>query len=74
MLQKQVFQWCNERPPDPNAPLDCYADSNGRLCAFVTQRDTLGSLDGVLDSRDLAAGAVVPTVSVQVISTCNAVL
>jgi hypothetical protein len=57
----QVFQWANERPPDPNSPLDCYADSSGGLRQFVLQR---GAGEGGGGGDGMAH--VVQTVSVQV--------
>lgn len=34
-LAKEVFSWAGERPPDLNAPLDCYADGAGGLVAYA---------------------------------------
>ncbi|KAG5188873.1 dynein heavy chain, N-terminal region 2-domain-containing protein [Tribonema minus] len=61
---KEVFQWAGERPPDPNSPLDCYADRSGSLCQFIAQREAVGSGDGTSDAA-AALSSVVPTVSVQ---------
>ncbi|KAF4324411.1 hypothetical protein G195_002224 [Phytophthora kernoviae 00238/432] len=64
---KSLFMMANERPPDMNAPLDCYCQGS-TFYAYETKRDTYGAMDGKMDSKDLLTSgmdAVVPTVSVQ---------
>ncbi|RLN86865.1 hypothetical protein BBJ28_00018703, partial [Nothophytophthora sp. Chile5] len=61
---KSLFMMANERPPDMNAPLDCYCQGS-TFYSYETKRDTYGSLDGRMDRKDMMADAVVPTVNVQ---------
>lgn len=64
-LARDVFNWVGERPPDPSAPLDCYADPSGVLRQFVL--DKKASSGAELTRAEVLAGAVVvPTVTVQV--------
>ena len=64
-LARDVFSWSGERPPDPSAPLDCFADSSGSLRQFVLDKKASSGTE--LSRADVLAGSVVvPTVSVQV--------
>jgi len=63
-LARDVFNWVGERPPDPSAPLDCYADPSGVLRQFVL--DKKASSGAELTRAEVLAGAVVvPTVTVR---------
>ncbi|KAL3666923.1 hypothetical protein V7S43_007870 [Phytophthora oleae] len=64
---KSLFMMSSERPPDVNAPLDCYCQGS-TFYTYETKRDTYGAMDGKMDRKDLVVSgmdAVVPTVSVQ---------
>mmetsp|Transcript_8125 Transcript_8125/g.10764 ORF Transcript_8125/g.10764 Transcript_8125/m.10764 type:complete len:2280 (+) Transcript_8125:2-6841(+) len=56
IFAKEVFQWAGERPPDINAPLDCYF-ANGCFATYVTEKTSFN-----LEEVDTA---VVPTITVQ---------
>jgi dynein heavy chain 2 len=60
-LAKEVFQWSTERPPDLQAPLDCFADGT-TLRAFTAPRP--GEMEAI-QLREIGYTAVVPTITVQ---------
>ncbi|CAM9392956.1 unnamed protein product, partial [Phaeothamnion confervicola] len=63
---RDVFNWAGERPPNPNAPLDCGYERGG-LVSFVTKRDAGGVGGGGRGEalQDGDGGHVVQTVWVQ---------
>ena len=59
---KDLFQWGNERPPDFNNPLDCFADGS----SFIQFSSSVSPKDAdAYTIQDLGESFVVPTVSVQ---------
>ncbi|KAL8004079.1 putative AAA+ ATPase domain, dynein heavy chain region D6 P-loop domain-containing protein [Plasmopara halstedii] len=67
LFAKSLFMMANERPPDLNAPLDCYCQGS-TFYSYENKRDTFGAMDGKMDRKDLTISgmdAVVPTVTVQ---------